>query len=318
LCKNDYKNDVWRDKMNYYGEATCVATKANGLACVNKAYYIQSDVLCCGVHSDKNKRQPLPENPDKDLNRARLLKTRQLIVEQTAQKNRQEGKMGAVVVSKLRMMKDPDHIDGYLKVFPNFKHQHRNDGFGCTSLSPKAIGPIDHGQPNLPIALNLENLHQSNKCFPSEIGENGNPTLEFYETQKKMYNDSIPHRHKEQALSKNNLSGGNKNIPVYSVWILPDGKEIHLGYFESREIYCTFYEMYTKNNTDLLKLKQMLRDGYNLQIIGYDAYPVDKSLDICYKDTSKPFGHELVLYTLLTQDPPNYPWKHHNPSILKH
>jgi len=52
-----------------------------------------------------------------------------------------------------------------------------------------------------------------------------------------------------------------------------------------------------------------LEQGYNLQIVGYDGYNVDKSLKKHYSDTKKPFGHELVLYTLLTiQNPKEYPW----------
>ena len=36
----------------------------------------------------------------------------------------------------------------------------------------------------------------------------------------------------------------------------------------------------------------------------------DKNLYDCYLDTSKPFGHELVLFTLLTYKNPIdfYPW----------
>jgi hypothetical protein len=58
------------------------------------------------------------------------------------------------------MMKNPEHIEGFLKVFPNYKHQNRQDGFGCMKLSPKYLGPVDHGQPDLPPALNIENFHQ--------------------------------------------------------------------------------------------------------------------------------------------------------------
>ena len=62
------------------------------------------------------------------------------------------------------MMKPPEHIDGYLKVFPNFKHQNRKDGFGCASLSPKALGPVSDGSRH---AKNIENFHQGAKIFES-------------------------------------------------------------------------------------------------------------------------------------------------------
>jgi hypothetical protein len=293
-------------KIIYYGEQECSAIKANKQKCNNKGYYLYQDNIRCGVHSKKDFRETLPKNPNKDRDKKDLILKRQEIVERKAKENFNNGKKGDVILTKLYMMKEPLHIDGYLKVFPNYKHQNRVDGFGCKSLSPKDIGPIHHNQPGLPVGLNLENVFQGNKVFRSEIDREGNPLPIFYETQRKMYSDPIPHRHKEVAKQIK----GNKNVPLYSVWKLPNGKELHLSYYESREIYCKFYENLTKNNPDLLKLKKMLNDGYNLQIIGYDSYDVKgKNIDDCYKDTSKPFGHELVLYTLLTvKNPKDFPW----------
>jgi hypothetical protein len=52
----------------------------------------------------------------------------------------------------------------------------------------------------------------------------------------------------------------------------------------------------------------MIKNGYNLNIQGYDGYNVTNILGHYY-DISRPFGHELVLYTLLTEDDPlQYPW----------
>jgi hypothetical protein len=63
---------------------------------------------------------------------------------------------------------------------------------------------------------------------------------------------------------------------------------------------------------EFLALNQMLNDGTNLQIVGYDGYRegVEQSLWDHFNDTSRPFGHELVLYTLLTvPNPDEYPWR---------
>lgn len=203
-------------------------------------------------------------------------------------------------------MKQPEHIDGFLKVFPNFKHQNRDDGFGCKSLSPKDMGPIDHGQPSLPIALNLENFHQGNKVFPSEVDqtdEEKEPLESFFVTQREMYLDPIPHRHKKEAVGK------NKNIPVYSIWERKDHTLVKCSYFQSRQFYCTFYERIAPTLEDFKYLQNLLEKGYNLQICGYDGYEVTQSLEEHYKDISRPFGHELVLYTLLTAKPEDYPWR---------
>ena len=79
-----------------------------------------------------------------------------------------------MIVSKFRMMKKPEYKKGYLNVFPNSKHQDRKDGFGCASLSPKSLGPVQHTMPNLPPAFNIENYHQFAKFWAFELDKNNN------------------------------------------------------------------------------------------------------------------------------------------------
>jgi len=299
----------------YYGETKCQGKYLSGLRkgenCNNNAYYIQEGINLCGVHSSKEKRKQLNKNPNAAKNKKEKLKEREKLVFENIKKNNLEKQKGNVICSKLKMMKEPEHIDGYLKVFPNFKHENRKDGFGCSSLSPKSLGPIKHNQP-LPIALNLENFHQGSKCFESEL-LNGLPSSEFYVTQKNMFSDPIPHRHKDIAKEIN----GNKNICKYWVWIDNNGKEKHFSYFESRQFYCNYYERLAIKQKDYIKLKEMINNGTNIQIIGYDGYDVNKvkgnnleeKIENAYKDISRPFGHELVLFTMLTINEKDFPWR---------
>ena len=120
--------------------------------------------------------------------------------------------------------------------------------------------------------------------------------------------DPIPHRHKETS--------ERKNAPVYSVWIDPEGHELHLSYIESRQVYCHFYQQKALLLPEFQRLQALLDDGYNLQICGYDAYQPTRPLEEHYLDPSRPFGHELVLYTLLTESPP-YPWQIHQTLVFK-
>jgi hypothetical protein len=295
----------------HYGQIGCEAKtksgKRKGLPCTNKAYFLSYEKHLCGIHSRNDPfRKKLPTDPNKEEKRAALIEERMKKVKEVARKQREEGKRGKVICTKLRMMREAEYVEGYLRVYPNFKHQNKKDGYGCKALSPKDMGPIDHGQPGLPIAKNLENLHQFNKVFPCEQ-KDGVPTERFYKTQREAYCDPVPHRHKAEAKS---AAGGNKNIPAFSIWRRKDGSEKKCTYFESRQFYCNFYERIAKELPDFKFLKKKLKRGYNLQIIGYDAYPVEKSLEECYLDTSRPFGHELVLYTLLVEDDENnYPWR---------
>ena len=287
----------------YYGEIKCVAKYANGIPCRNMAYYQHGNNYLCGLHSKKFvKRKCLPYNPNKQRNLQIKLKEQQDSIEMHAVNNRKNGKKGDVICCKIKMMKAVDDIDGYVKVFPNYKHGNRKDGLGMSALSPKAMGPIDHGQPGLPIAKNLENFHQGNKCFPSELNENGRPNDEYYATRLNMYNDDVPHRHKEAA--------NGKNKPAFSIWVNKEGKELKMSYIDSRQFYCNYYERIAIQLPEFKRLKELIKNGYNLQICGYDAYSVTEALEKHYLDDSRPFGHELVLYTLLvTENSNDYPWR---------
>lgn len=254
-------------------------------------------------------REKLPPNPDKDKIRKEQIVNDKREIETQAMSNKTHGLKGKVSCFYMRMMKPITNKQGFLNIFPNFRHGSRIDGLGMPSLSPMKMGPVDHGQPNLPPALNLENLHQGNKCFSEDVGSDGQPNHKFYEMRLSMYQDPIPHRHKD--------SSGHKNSPLYSVWVAIDGHEVHLPYIESRQIYCHFYEQFALKSDEFRKLQQLINDGYNSQICGYDGYEPTKTLDEHYLDPSRPFGHEMVLYTLLTTNPTDYPWRKHQNITLK-
>ena len=289
----------------YYGEQPCQAIKGSGQSCTNRAYYrsLIGDQILCGVHSQRIPREELPVNPHKKAIIQDQLAQHQRSVEEQATINRDQHRPGQIINYHMRMMHPVELKPGYLNIFPNFKHGGRKDGLGMPSLSPMSMGPIEHHQPGLPPARNLEDLHQSNKAFPSEVDALGQPTPAFYQTQLAMYQDPIPHRHKEASLKK--------NVPLYSVWKTKEGRELHLTYIESRQVYCHYYEQFATRSPDFRHLQQLIKDGYNLQICGYDAYVPTRTMEEHYLDPSRPFGHELVLYTMLTMSPEEYPWHKH-------
>lgn len=307
----------------YKGEVGCGATYKTGARagepCVKKAYYLQDGEPRCGVHSKKDTRAELPVNPRAAEIRAEAAAAHKESWKKAAAANREAGRQGEVACAKLKMYAKAPHRDGYLSVFPNFKHQNRSDGFGCAALSPKSLGPVEHGQPGLPSAKNLENFHQGSKCFESELveGPDGRkvPGPEFYATQLAMFEDETPHRHKAVAKKVK----GNKNVCAFWVWVDPaTGVRKRFSYGECRQFYCNYYERLARQQPDLRKLLVLkVKRGVNLLIIGYDGYDVTppegktlpEHLMTCYEDTSRPFGHELVLFTMLTCKPENYPWR---------
>lgn len=296
--------------MSYYGEVPC---QQSSLVCTNRAYYAVQKreknrsfvALLCGVHARSAKKTgeatELPKLSAKDRSR-RDNEAAQIeaIQRETARlKNVQDGRPGIVILSQLRMRKAPEQHPGFLKVFPNYKHQTRKDGFGCMRLSPMSLGPIEHGQPGIPPALNLENFHQGSKCFPNEISEDGNPSAVFITSRDRFYRDATPHRHKYERGMR----------PLYFVYVDSANVEHHLDYIASRQFYCSFYETLVAKEPDFVQLVSLRDHGTNLQICGYDGYPMS-DIDAAYLDASKPFGHERVLYTMLTSaDPTTYPWR---------
>lgn len=213
---------------NYYGENKCQTVyqsgKSKGKLCDNMAYYYDKNKLLCGLHSDKKTREKLIKNPNAKQNKLKMYEERQKLVDVQAKKNKNLDKKGDIVCTKLRMLKLPLHIDGYLKVFPNFKHQDRKDGFGCSSLSPKSLGPIYHNMFDFPVAKNLENYHQGSKIFYGEIVDDI-ITSESIDIRKKIYDSTIPYRHKFDNPDAKKII---KNIPLFSVYYDKKAKNIDI------------------------------------------------------------------------------------------
>ncbi len=287
----------------YYGTIPCQGTTGKGTECTNKAYFKVKDEHLCGVHSKKcTNRVELPKNPQRGKQKEEKLEEENVEIERYRQKNVKKGLRGKVTCVKMRMMSEVEYLPGYLRVFPNFKHENRKDGFGCKSLSPMSLGPIEHGQPGLPDSLNLENFHQGDKKFEFETMK------EFKKKRKEMYLDLVPHRHKyDRALLKK--QNDNINVPECSIFRDEEGEDKCYTYIQSRYFYCHFYELLAKQTKCYTELREMLQDGYNLAIFGYDAYPPSDDIYSDYKDPARPFGHELVLYCLLNiEEPSEYPW----------
>jgi len=299
--------------MNY-GEERCEGEygsgKKKGERCENLAYFKANEKYYCGVHSRKYENRETLKKIPKDLkekNEDEAIMKEEEEIKLASYENKLKGKKGNVVVTKLKMMKRLDYIQGYLKVFPNYKHDKRKDGFGCKSLSPKSMGPINHGMKELPIAKNLENYHQFSKFFKDEVIDE-KITEDAIDRRKNGFNDDVPHRNKFDVKElKKNVK--NINIPLFSMYYDKNGEERRYTYIQARYFYCHWYERIATYDDNFKKLKKFMNDGYNLQIVGYDGFEPIKELMEHYIDDTRSFGHELVLYTMITvEDSKEYPW----------
>lgn len=303
----------------YSGEQTCVGHYKSGKSCTNAAYYVGP---FCGMHSSKKHREKLPKNPKAaqvEIDR----------IKESVDKAMVPTDKPRVTATKMRMMQKPKPRDGYLLCCPNNKHGH-NFGYpgDYSSLSPMKLGPVLDEKGAI-LALNIENYHQFAKVFPcemitGELCECGRSFTHykalpaFYEAREKAYGDPIPHRHKfdSKDIKKQNKDyvkgtvAAQVNTPMYSVQFTPE--ERHFTYVESRWFYCNQMEVLSTQRESFRHLQKLYQTGHSIDIHGYDAYEPKgtdaQSLYEHYCDESRPFGHEMVILTLLVLKPEEYPW----------
>jgi len=309
----------------YHGAVPCQAKYKHGGACRNLAYWsVQSGDAryVCGVHSTAGKRRKLDKDPNAARDRDLEIARQNALATQAAAANKAAGKPGDLRGYKMRMMKPVDRTDGYTNVFPNYRHQNRRDGLGCKALSPMCLGPVEHNEPGVPVSKTIENYHQFSKVFVCEVDQETRAPLEsWFKLRDEAFADPTPRRHKyplnELYKMMKAIGAPTRNIPLYALHVAPDGEKRRYSYVESRWFYCHWYERLAKQTAALAILRAKLSAGVNLTICGYDAFDPDRedgkitpaSLYKHYVDESRPFGHELVLITLLAvEDPAEYPW----------
>lgn len=138
-------------------------------------------------------------------------------------------------------------------------------------------------------AMNLENLWQFSKVYPSHVDNNGNILDSFYLWREKGFNDSFAHRYPM----------GKGAIPLFTLW----GTE-RLGYIEARKkVYFQKYAEYIKNTSVYKKLNDLYLSGANIAIRDFDVYRFDllgMTINEVINNPDKKAGHGFVLYKMLT------------------
>jgi len=280
-------SEIKTDKpLPLYNSVPCQGRLASGKACTNMAYYHAKNGYFCGVHTKI--RIKLPSLSIKEQNRIKQeeINRREKLIEQAASENAKNKQRGQVKFFLMKKFKPVIHTDGYLSVFPNYRDGGRKDGLGCPSFSPMLLGPVMHGQPNIIPALTIEGFHQFSKQYENESDE------EFERQRIIGYSNPNPSRHKRKG-----------EIPKF-IWIdKHTGIRHSLDWTPSKQFYCNFWERLTKNDPVLIKLKEMVKNGTNVTICGYDAKG---------SDYDKCAGHEMCLYYILTEDDETkWPWRIH-------
>lgn len=322
--------------MMYYGETICQRSLKNGNPCKNKAYWGCDKAYLCGVHSRRlEDRVQLQKNPNAEKIKQDIIDSHLSGVLRTVKDNMMNITPGLVTIRRMNLLRSIKFVEGYLPVFPNFRHNDRKDGFCCSSLSPMNLGPViinqsintpedydtcnseikedlvqymdEDGMIHINKAQSIENYHHGSKIFSIDLNESGQVGCKTMLDIINFYNDPVPHRNKYTKKELAKLTKSDTNTPLYSVQFI-SGKMYTFSCLESRYFYCHQYEILTARNDDLFELKKKINQGYNLCIYGGRGYEPGDVYE-CYNDVSRPFGHELVLYCLLIiEDKCDYPW----------
>lgn len=262
----------------------------------------------------------MPTNPNKDKIEEERVEA--LVEEAEAHAKSNPNLRGRIGLRRLGMMKPTPMEAGYYTVLPNARAKAKGAlVVALPELSPMNLGPVQHGQPDLPDCQNLENFHQFNKVFKTEVSETtGERTEAWFKRRNGGYADTQAHRHKLGASKSehNRKAGkGEKGNPcLYSIFVKPDGQEMVCDYIQSRIFYCTYYERLAR---DTKSMKRLVDDIYvfnrSILITGYDSRNEDEvsaqQIADWYLDPKAPFGHELALAAILLHwsDPEELPWR---------
>lgn len=157
-------------------------------------------------------------------------------------------------------------------------------------LSPFFLGDVDLYD-NL-ISKNVENAWQGSKVYKEHIDDNGDPTDEYFEWAKDIWNDTFAHRYPM----------GKGSIPEYSFW-----KGEKLDYISARKkVYAPLYAKAVLKTREFQKLKTLYNkckqqdvDMYLLDFDGYNHIQQDMDFSDVINCSSKKMGHGFVLWWLL-------------------
>ena len=268
----------------------------------------------------KNRKRKRDESSLSDKEREREAKKRKIelavrskshkeSIKRATKANRKSKSRGSVRCNKLpfRFSKGPKtwpNVDGFMNV---------NVCSGSNQiykeLSPMKLGPIEVNVVNsrnkikIRTAKNLENLWQASKVWEDDVYmDTGMPKKEWFKRRSRYFKDKKAHRH-----IKKSKTNKNKNVSLYSLWVDQKTLEVKkLSYLEARkEVYCPIYKQLASQTKAYKKIDKLLANGTNIQILGYDGYDYEtegKTLEECYNDGSRPFGHELVLVSMLRNE----------------
>ena len=150
------------------------------------------------------------------------------------------------------------------------------------ALAPRFLGPLVVDGER---AVNLENVWLHSQVCADDL-RNGELKREWLEHRRWGYGQT----------EKRRIARGKTLF-----WFLGNQR---LDVVQARKAFCALYAEQVQRCDEYRELHLLVRQGYNVQLFGYDAVDLEEqglSLLEAIENPDVSFGHELVLYGLLTE-----------------
>jgi hypothetical protein len=208
---------------------------------------------------------------------------RQELVEEARQRNALYDQAGSVRLQTLYHYRDQSAPSKRWRELPGFRNVSVCQGAKkWKALAPRFLGPlVFDGVP----AVNLANVWTYSQVTAQDL-RNGAIKPEWFE-------------HRRWGFGQPDKKRSAQQTPLF--WLWEGGAQLDL--VQARKAYCALYARLVQAKDEYRELHLLVQQGYNLQLFGYDAWDFTeqgKTLLQAIEDPTARFGHELVLYGLLT------------------
>ena len=176
------------------------------------------------------------------------------------------------------------------------------------TLSPMLLGPV-HDERKQLYAYNIEDGWQCSKVWPFHAQQGPRRWRYWREWSRIGRFSRLAKRHRTPAVPGQQVNARNRNIPLYSVYM---NDQMDYGTARKR-MYCRWYEELAPKTTAWQDLRNRHLMGQNLILLDYDGLDrlnPEENVDLTHEkllelinDTSRPFGHGLVLAATLMGHP---------------
>jgi hypothetical protein len=166
------------------------------------------------------------------------------------------GMSGTVQLHHVAPTRSAPMTPGILNVFADDRTGKRSDGMIFPALSPARLGPVKHGQPDLPDAMTLEQLERGNRFHASPCSERETLHHRWCCYTRSDHQDAY-------------TDNGNEP-PLMSLW-RDDRGDHRMNHVEARQRFCAFYERLAGVTADFQWLRGLVNNGICVRICGHGA-----------------------------------------------